>query len=392
MAGPTSRAHRKPPTKVHHSKLKAAVSKKKKRFFENGFDLDLSYVTPQIIAMGFPAQGFASSFRNSMADTQKFLNTRHHGNYKVYNLCSEKVYAEGAFESAGHFGADDHNPLPFALLQDVCVDLDVWLGTEAHVAAIHGKAGKGRTGTVVASALLLRKECKTAEEALNFFGMARTTNNRGVTIPSQQRYVRYYARYFDEFLNKGKPFNLQYPELTLKHIKMVHPPNFDVGGGCDPYLKIVDLVTGKVLYNMKKDKKQKITGWRKDEPCVFNLDQKVRGDVKFVFYDEDFMSKDDQMFSMTLNTGFLRRNCYEFGPSVLDGAHKDTKHKHFHPDFTCQLTFEGVRNPDATNTAPDENNTPFVPEVLEADSSSDDEHETDEQRLRALMLECGLAF
>jgi len=46
------------------STARRLVSKKKKRFQKEGFDLDLSYITPRIIAMGFPSTGVEAACEN----------------------------------------------------------------------------------------------------------------------------------------------------------------------------------------------------------------------------------------------------------------------------------------------------------------------------------------
>ena len=39
---------------IHH-----LVSQKKTRFIRDGYDLDLAYITPRLIAMGFPSTGIS---------------------------------------------------------------------------------------------------------------------------------------------------------------------------------------------------------------------------------------------------------------------------------------------------------------------------------------------
>ena len=53
------------------TKIKKMVSKNKRRFETEGFNLDLSYVTDQVIAMGFPSERVESVFRNSLEDVRR---------------------------------------------------------------------------------------------------------------------------------------------------------------------------------------------------------------------------------------------------------------------------------------------------------------------------------
>ncbi len=64
--------------------MKRLVSKKKKRFQNEYFDLDLSYITRRVIAMGYPSVGCESLWRNSLSDVLNFF-ALYHTEIKVIN-------------------------------------------------------------------------------------------------------------------------------------------------------------------------------------------------------------------------------------------------------------------------------------------------------------------
>ena len=80
------------------NKARKIVSGNRRRYVDAYYDLDLTYITQRIIAMAFPGVDtvgeFSNSVRNDMGIVIKFLQERHAGRYKIYNLCAEKTYSE----------------------------------------------------------------------------------------------------------------------------------------------------------------------------------------------------------------------------------------------------------------------------------------------------------
>jgi protein-tyrosine phosphatase len=195
--------------------FKKLVSKKKRRLQTEFFDLDMSYITERVIGMGFPSTGCETFYRNSLEETRRFLD-KYHREYKIYNLCIEKdrIYPKNYFfnRKVGLFPFNDHAPCPIKLILDFCVDICLYLSMNpGGVAAIHCKAGKGRTGVMIVCYLFFSGLCQTVDEALRHYAKQRTLNNKGVTIASQIRYIRY----FESFLcaNYEKPYIKCIPKI-----------------------------------------------------------------------------------------------------------------------------------------------------------------------------------
>uniref|UniRef100_A0A1I8IXT1 Phosphatidylinositol-3,4,5-trisphosphate 3-phosphatase n=1 Tax=Macrostomum lignano TaxID=282301 RepID=A0A1I8IXT1_9PLAT len=182
------------------------VSQNKKRYEDDGFDLDLCYITEKVIAMSYPSSGLMAMYRNPIKEVAKFLDLKHYNRYKVYNLCSERYYDSSFFhDRVERYLIDDHNVPRLSDMVKFANSVRDWLAAhEQNIIVVHCKGGKGRTGTMICTYMVDSDIYENAKECLDFFGLKRTDYQQGIKFqgvetPSQNRYVGYFETVKKEF-------------------------------------------------------------------------------------------------------------------------------------------------------------------------------------------------
>jgi phosphatidylinositol-3,4,5-trisphosphate 3-phosphatase/dual-specificity protein phosphatase PTEN len=171
------------------------VSRNRLRYKDCEFNLDLSYITRRVIAMGYPGSGLNGLVRNHVGDVILYFKKYHSLKIKIYNMCNDKFVdpqvlrletpAQDRDVRLAYFPMMDHNPGPIPTIFKFVIDAVLYLASDPeNTVAVHCKAGKGRTGLAICAYFLFIEAVENAELAVTLFNSRRTTNGKGLGIAS----------------------------------------------------------------------------------------------------------------------------------------------------------------------------------------------------------------
>ncbi|XP_042229285.1 phosphatidylinositol 3,4,5-trisphosphate 3-phosphatase TPTE2-like isoform X1 [Homarus americanus] len=324
------------------------VSQNKRRYQQNGFDLDLTYVTPRVIAMSFPSTGKMSMYRNDIKEVARFMDNQHSGHYRLYNLCSERHYDVTLFHNrVERFLIDDHNVPPLSDMVRFSANVREWMNKdEKNVIAVHCKGGKGRTGTMICVFLIDLGIFRDAEHCLGYFGDRRTDKNvaskfQGVETPSQSRYVGYY----EHVVRAGGQLPPETP-MVITRITLRGMHSVGAGDGSEFYFTVQSRGhTIPFQANIATQRNCKVIVEKINALVHIQLVNApvVRGDTRIMFFTDSRKiprGYEKSPFFFWFHTGFINSGRLDLNRLELDNPHKSKTWHVFQEDFGVTVELE----------------------------------------------------
>ena len=104
--------------------MRKVVAGPKNTISYEGEELDLTYITPRVIAMAFPASGMLEkTYRNSIEDVASYLEETHSSHYLVINVSSRSYNYTIFKHKVRDYEWPDHQAPPLSTLVAVAFDM-----------------------------------------------------------------------------------------------------------------------------------------------------------------------------------------------------------------------------------------------------------------------------
>ena len=300
--------------------IRNIVSKNKRRYIDRKYNLDISYITPKVIAMSFPGSGLSYIYRNSIYSVASFLNERHGNNFLIINLSGFEYNTLLFKNQVISYKWIDHQAPQLHTLFDICMKMLLFLKENSNnVVVVHCNAGKGRTGTVICSFLLFCNLFSNCEDAINFYSKKRFITGNAVTQPCQIRYINYFSYLLSNRLYFPK-------QILLKSIILKGIPLKDQYGEIRPFYEIYANNSETLIYTNKTNFLQQRKIYYLNPQSIQITDDNfsllIKGDITIKLYSQDLLSI-KKLGMLCFNTAFFPNKKYivfelkEIDPDVL---------------------------------------------------------------------------
>ncbi|XP_027876239.1 tensin-3 isoform X4 [Xiphophorus couchianus] len=287
---------------------------------EEGYELDLTYITERIIAVSFPRGCSEEIYLLNLKDVTRMLKSKHADNYLIINLSERRHDLTRMNPKTLDTGWPDLHAPPLDKICTICKAMESWLNADPlHVVVIHCRGGKGRIGVVISSFVHFTDVSASADQALDRFAMRKYYDDKvsALMTPSQKRYVWI----LNSLLSGSMKINAS--PLFLHCVILHGIPNFETASRvCCPYIKVyqgMQAVYSSGIYRIGSN--------HRDRVCI-NLEpaQLLKGDIMIKCYHKsDVTSEREVIFRLQFHTGAVQGYNLIFEKEDMENANKDPR-------------------------------------------------------------------
>uniref|UniRef100_A0A8B9HUZ0 Tensin 3 n=1 Tax=Astyanax mexicanus TaxID=7994 RepID=A0A8B9HUZ0_ASTMX len=285
---------------------------------EEGYELDLTYVTERIIAVSFPQSCSEETYLHNLKDVTRMLKSKHADNYLVINLSEKRHDLTRMNPKTLDTGWPDLHAPPLDKICTICKAMENWLNADPlHVVVIHCRGGKGRIGVVICSFVHFTDISASADQALDRFAMRKFYDDKvsALMTPSQKRYVWI----LNSLLSGSMKMNAS--PLFLHCIILHGIPNFDNSGVCRPFIKVyqaMQAVYYSGVYQIGPGHRHKVC-------IVLEPAQLLKGDIMVKCFHKSSPSQREIIFRLQFHTGAVQDYSLMFEKEDMEHANKDPR-------------------------------------------------------------------